>query len=77
MNRISSRELQYLVAIDEVQHFGRAAERCCVSQPHFEWSAQEAGGESRDSKLVEAYQQACTDDPGRERNRHPCPAYPH
>ena len=33
MNRISSRDLQYLVAIDEVQHFGRAAERCCVSQP--------------------------------------------
>ncbi|MDJ0839233.1 MAG: DNA-binding transcriptional regulator OxyR [Acidobacteriota bacterium] len=27
------RDLQYLVAIDEVKHFGKAAERCFVSQP--------------------------------------------
>lgn len=33
MSRISIRELQYLIALDEEQHFGRAAERCFVSQP--------------------------------------------
>ena len=27
------RDLQYLVAVAELQHFGRAAERCHVSQP--------------------------------------------
>ena len=27
------RDLRYLVAIHEEQHFGRAAERCFVSQP--------------------------------------------
>jgi LysR family hydrogen peroxide-inducible transcriptional activator len=27
------RDLQYLVALADTQHFGRAAERCCVSQP--------------------------------------------
>lgn len=33
MIRISPRELQYLIALDEERHFGRAAERCFVSQP--------------------------------------------
>lgn len=33
MVRFSLRELEYLVAIDEEQHFRRAAERCFVSQP--------------------------------------------
>jgi len=27
------RDLKYLVAVDETQHFGKAADRCCVSQP--------------------------------------------
>ncbi|MFQ5643616.1 MAG: LysR substrate-binding domain-containing protein [Thiogranum sp.] len=27
------RDLQYLVAVAETNHFGKAAERCCVSQP--------------------------------------------
>jgi LysR family hydrogen peroxide-inducible transcriptional activator len=27
------RDLEYVVALDEEQHFHRAAERCCVSQP--------------------------------------------
>ncbi len=30
---VTLRELQYLVAIDEQRHFGRAAESCFVSQP--------------------------------------------
>ena len=27
------RDLEYLVALEETRHFGRAAERCHVSQP--------------------------------------------
>ena len=27
------RELKYLVALADHEHFGRAAEECCVSQP--------------------------------------------
>lgn len=30
---IKLRDLQYLTAIDQHKHFGRAAEACCVSQP--------------------------------------------
>ena len=30
---ITLRELQYLVALDEHRHFGRAAASCFVSQP--------------------------------------------
>lgn len=30
---LSLRALGYLVALDETRHFGKAAERCCVSQP--------------------------------------------
>ncbi len=33
INRVSLRELEYLLAIDEERHFGRAAGRCFVSQP--------------------------------------------
>ena len=27
------RDLKYFVAVAELEHFGRAAEKCCVSQP--------------------------------------------
>ncbi len=27
------RDIKYLIAVAEIRHFGRAAERCCVSQP--------------------------------------------
>lgn len=30
---LSLRDLEYVVAVDEQRHFGRAAERCAVSQP--------------------------------------------
>jgi LysR family hydrogen peroxide-inducible transcriptional activator len=33
LNRISLRDLEYAVAVAETRHFGRAAERCHVSQP--------------------------------------------
>jgi LysR family hydrogen peroxide-inducible transcriptional activator len=32
-NRMTLRELKYLVALADRGHFGRAAEECCVSQP--------------------------------------------
>src|SRR5579885_255240 len=33
MTDIKLKDLRYLVAIADTRHFGRAAERCCVSQP--------------------------------------------
>lgn len=30
---LTLRQLQYLVALAELRHFGKAAERCCVTQP--------------------------------------------
>jgi LysR family hydrogen peroxide-inducible transcriptional activator len=33
LNRLSIRDLEYAVAVAEERHFGRAAERCHVSQP--------------------------------------------
>ena len=27
------RDLQYFVAVAELEHFGQAADQCCVSQP--------------------------------------------
>ena len=30
---LTLRQLQYFVALTELRHFGKAAERCCVTQP--------------------------------------------